>query len=653
MNTSSSYPDVTQEAGLQIPVAESTSLLNGLRQFVRNHLIGSMTVTLAGSLLLTGASTANLWSIYQGFRVTVEEQFKLEKLSGEAVHLDEVLTMSARMAASTGDVKWEARYREFEPQLDQVIKALLAGATPEVRAEAKKTDDANLKLIDLENRAFQLVRQGQSKAALSLLLGSQYNEQKQIYSAGSKRVLDQIEQLVSQKLQDYQKGLFESIVFAGATLPILLGSWIVVLLAVRDYIQDRQAAQLALSRSQETLLETNEALKQEAETRKQQEEQIRQESEQLQEDIGHLLDVVCTIEEGDFTAQAEVNERATGLVGDTLNRLVEELGRVLFQVSTAAERVALSSDRQKDIAATVATSTSEQVQSVAQVLDLTERVRQAAKSAATQLIQTNQSLVTLQSAVDSGQVAIGTLDREIDVLQQGSDRIVQQMKTLGEFVGLADQFVQDQGDIASQTQVLALNASLVAARAAEQRDPKQFALVAREFEAIAGQVSQLAQQTNLGLADLQQRSNQIHRVVSDVDTEVQRLGGLVQGFTAGVKQTRDVFKTVQSVTGEAVQSGDTVAQTSQTIVESIDATATSMDSITALSRQIAQQSQVAQQISDQMDSLSSELLQNIQIFKLPAVVVATGTPTTEAEADPFEPEPQFEPASLPTVTAAV
>jgi methyl-accepting chemotaxis protein PixJ len=604
--------DSSSEAIAATPLARA-------KQFVRSNLVATITVTLTGSLLLTGASTWKIWNIYKGFRSTVEKQFQLEKSSGEIVHLDEVLTMSARMAASTGDLKWEARYRQFEPKLTSAIEKTLAGVTADIRAEASKTDDANNKLVAFEGQAFELVRKGKSQEALKLLLGPQYSAQKKIYAAGNDKVLQRIDQLIQQQLRGYEQNLLTSITFAAVVLPILLASWLLVLSAVQDYIRDRQTAQTNLQKSQADLLALNEALQAEADTRQRQEAQTRQESEQLQEDIGALLDVVCSIEEGDFTVQAEINDRATGLVGDTLNRLTEELGRVLSQVSTAAGRVSLHSDRQKDIAATVAQSTSDQVLSVVQVLSLTETVRDAANSAAQQLAVTNESLLTLQSAVASGQITVGSLNQEIAVLQEGSDRMVQQIKTLGEFVGLADQFVQDQGDIATQTQVLALNASLVAARAAEQRDPKQFAAVAREFESIAGQVSLLAQQTNEGLASLEQRNAQIHRVVTNVDAEVQRLGTLVYSFTDGVKQTRDVFQTVQSVTGEAVASGEAVAQTSQTIVDASDSTATAMNAIKSLSRQIASQSQDARMISFQMNNLSDDLLQNIEIFKLPTL----------------------------------
>ncbi len=44
------------------------------------------------------------------------------QLRGTIIHPDEVLTMSARMAAATGNLWWEERYRGFEPRLDAAIE---------------------------------------------------------------------------------------------------------------------------------------------------------------------------------------------------------------------------------------------------------------------------------------------------------------------------------------------------------------------------------------------------------------------------------------------------------------------------------------------------------------------------------------------------
>jgi methyl-accepting chemotaxis protein PixJ len=605
-----------------------------LKGFVRNNLLATITTTIAGSLLLTGVSTWNIWSIYNSFQSTVTKQIELQKVSDDMVYQDEVLTMSARMLVSTGDLQWETRYNQFVPTFDVLLKKFLANISTELRTEAAQTDGASAKLFAFEDKAFKLVKQGKQKEAFQILMGSEYEAQKKIQSNGFNAVLAKVEKSIQAELQDYQQQLLISIVFAGATLPILLGSWILVLSAVRDYIRDR-AIHRELEKSQQQLLQLNQALEVESQTRQHQEEIVRQERDILQQDIGELLEVVSEIEAGDFTVSANVNDRATGLIGDVVNRLVEGLGLVFSQVVNSAHQVAENSQLQDQLDITVAHLTSEQTHAVSQVLTLTETVRQSADRAAHQVADTNDSLVSLQTAVTTGDIKIGSLDRGIDVLQQGSDRIVQQMKALGEFVGLSDRFVDDQTEIATQTQILALNASLVAARAAEQRDPKQFEAVAREFESIAGQVSQLAQQTNEGLIGLEQRNNQIHRVVSDVDSEVQRLGTLVDSFTQGVKQTRDVFGIVQSVTGQAVKAGEIVSQTTQTIIDSADSTARSISAIATLSAQIDAQSLIARSMSSQMSELSAELIDNIQIFKLPPQTLTTQPQLSAAVDSPL------------------
>jgi twitching motility protein PilJ len=341
------------------------------------------------------------------------------------------------------------------------------------------------------------------------------------------------------------------------------------------------------------------------------------ESELLQEEVGQILEVVSAVEGGDLTLQAEVSERVTGLVADTLNRLIEQLAHVLAQVLNTAQQVSQGSTALEDLAKTVALNADQQAQSVVQVLGLSERVEQAAQESAQQVSLANDALLSVRSTVQQGHLAIEQLAEGIEVLQQGTARMVQRMKTLGEFVGLADQFVQEQGQIASLTQVLAINASLVAARASEQRDPRQFQVVARDFEAIANQVSSLAQQTNEGLGSLQQRTHQIHTVVSAIDGDVQSLSGLVANFNAAVEQSTQVFANVQTVSEQVVTTGESVGQSSHEIVQSAQTTAEAMRGIATLAERTAELTRQARLQSEQMDHLSVDLLNTIHFFRLP------------------------------------
>jgi twitching motility protein PilJ len=360
------------------------------------------------------------------------------------------------------------------------------------------------------------------------------------------------------------------------------------------------------------------------------------ESKTLQDEVAHLLDVVSLAGEGNLTAQAKVSDRITGLVADTFNHLIERLADVLDQVLTAARQVSQGANQQTGLAETVATNAEQQAQAVGQVLNLTEQVEHAAQSSAERAKASNESLQTMFTTLMQGQEAIAALTEGIFILQEGTDRIVQRMKTLREFVGLAEQFVQSQNQIAFITQTLSLNASLVAARASQQRDPRQFVVVAREFDSIADQVNKLAQQTSEGLTAIEQQSAQINNAVSAVDGDVQSLGDLVRQFTTGVEQSNQVFAQVQRVTGEAMQAGEAVNHFNQEIVEAAQTTATVMRDIAELANKTAELTQIARERSDQMDLLSAQLLQTVQFFQLPSALGQDSNVPAESDSTQME-----------------
>ncbi|MGL5871344.1 MAG: GAF domain-containing protein [Xenococcaceae cyanobacterium] len=345
------------------------------------------------------------------------------------------------------------------------------------------------------------------------------------------------------------------------------------------------------------------------------------ENDRLQEEIIHLLDTVSEVEDGNFITRAKVSDRATGLVSDTFNRLLENLGQVLAQTLATARQVSSNAVELEQLSNKVVETAEKQAKEASHVLNLTEQVQHSAQNSTTVVNLNNQSLTNVRSTVEQGQDAVSKMSLGITILQQGTDRIIQQMKTLGEFVGLADQFVQEQSQIAYLTQVLAVNATLVAARASEQKDPRYFGTVAREFEGIAAQVSSLAQQTNDGLLTLQQRTEQIHSVVSTIDVEVQGLGGLVTGFTDNVNQSHNIFDNMQSVTGQVVETSEAVAQSSQQIVDAAKSTAKVMRDITLLAARTAKLTKKTQRKSEGMEVLSTRLLDKFNFFRLPEELV--------------------------------
>src|SRR6185369_12827507 len=84
-----------------------------------------LALLIGGTVLLLLCVGWSLATVRTTLLVQHARELRVRELTGQIRYLDEVLTMSARMAAATGDLKWEKRYHDHEPQLDQVIKDLI------------------------------------------------------------------------------------------------------------------------------------------------------------------------------------------------------------------------------------------------------------------------------------------------------------------------------------------------------------------------------------------------------------------------------------------------------------------------------------------------------------------------------------------------
>ena len=354
----------------------------------------------------------------------------------------------------------------------------------------------------------------------------------------------------------------------------------------------------------------------------------------FQDEISHLLDVVSELEMGDLTARAEVSPHATGLIADTLNRLSEQLAEVLAAVLQTAQQVTLRTDRLEKLAIAVSQNAEQQEGLVVQARLGIEDVNQLAQNAAQQAIAANRAVQRVRSAVRQGEEQIIYLTASIESLQAATVQMVQRIKNLDEFVSLAKQFVLDQKRLASLTQVLATNASMVAARALVQREPEQFVSVAKEFEAIASQVNSLATQTNQGLVVLQQRTNFVEVVVSGIDQDVRDVNSLVSDFTNSVNSSEQSFTNISTVTEELADIGASVTESSSSIADAVKFSLGSIQDIEAIAERSASQAQFTREQSGRMGMLARQLLERVQFFQLPPALQASTF--EEQESDEME-----------------
>jgi flagellar basal body-associated protein FliL len=196
------------------------------------------------TMTLCGGVVWHVWHVYEELKVHQTKFSQIQELMGIITYLDEVLTMSARLGATTGDTQWENRYRRFEPGLDAAIKEIKKLA-PDIYSAgaAAQTDVANIKLVEMENQAFALIRAGKREAAFTLLTSNQYEQQKQLYAEGmrlvSKSLYTQIEAF---QKEEHREALVAALILVSALL-LLLFIWIAVLGMVRRHVMDQKNAE--------------------------------------------------------------------------------------------------------------------------------------------------------------------------------------------------------------------------------------------------------------------------------------------------------------------------------------------------------------------------------------------------------------------------
>ncbi|MFZ2657544.1 MAG: hypothetical protein WAX69_21595, partial [Victivallales bacterium] len=163
------------------------------------------------SLIIVFASTISLfvclffyvWDTYRNFRDT-QDYFHLTELSGNIANLDDKLTMHAKMAASTGDLKWEKRYRTCEKELNDAIDEAIAIETDlSIGRSMLKVDNSNRKLSEIANKAFKLVHARQLDAASYLLNNEDYENHKKTYRTGIDQISTLINAYVKNQCEEY------------------------------------------------------------------------------------------------------------------------------------------------------------------------------------------------------------------------------------------------------------------------------------------------------------------------------------------------------------------------------------------------------------------------------------------------------------------
>ncbi len=336
--------------------------------------------------------------------------------------------------------------------------------------------------------------------------------------------------------------------------------------------------------------------------------QSRAERDAIQRSIMRLLEEVSTVAEGDLTREAAVTEDVTGAIADSFNFMIVELRRVIGQVQAVTVQVTNAASTTQTSSTELvhkAEQQSEQIQITSQALvEMTSSIEEVSQGAVLSASVAQQSLVNARQGAKAVQDTIKGMHRIREQVQETSGhirRLGESSQEIGEIVQLID-------EIADQTSILALNASIQAATAGEAG--RGFAVVATEIEHLAERASQATAKINSLVKSIQAGTNEAITAMEENNREV------VEGSKLALQAGQSLTE-IENVSERLAELIHTISQASRKQTNSSETLSKAMTDISHIITETTTGIQQSAVTVNGLTSLADDLRSSVASFKLP------------------------------------
>ena len=336
--------------------------------------------------------------------------------------------------------------------------------------------------------------------------------------------------------------------------------------------------------------------------------EAQQYNEYLSRKVEVMLAEMDRFAEGDLTVNLEVErDDEIGKLFDGFNRAVRQVHLMIEQMLEAVTTTSSSADQINVASESLATGAQEQsyqaTEVAAAVEEMSSTIMENAKLATSTSDLTNQCG---EAAEKGGTVVSKTIEKMqqiADVVQLSAgiiERLGESSQQIGEIISVIN-------EIADQTNLLALNAAIEAARAGEQG--KGFAVVADEVRKLAERTTDSTQQIAEMIKSIQAETEQAVVAMQDGRDRVDEglgladnAGGALEEIVTNIHNVVDLVTQIATATEEQAQTSTSI---SQNVVKISGLSSESAQGITEISGS-----------AQQLNSLTAELNDLMRQFKL-------------------------------------
>jgi len=295
------------------------------------------------------------------------------------------------------------------------------------------------------------------------------------------------------------------------------------------------------------------------------------------------------------------------IIGNNFDKFIEKLQNILLRLATASNEAVSVGNHISEIGSSLDTIASKQTDVVNSTRDITLKMSEDLDLSESLAISTSKDV---QSSFNTLEEMIASLTKTVDSINHVSEEEMDIASNVANLSQQSDQIkavLQIIKDIAEQTNLLALNAAIEAARAGEH---------GRGFAVVADEVRKLAERTQKSITEIDLTISALVQTISDVTVRINSNSGSMQKMSEDSLNLIELANEAKTKTITTIKQSEQASEESVFIAQNVKSLLLKMDN----SKEISEENKnIATQISEnsnKLNDVSRSLESELKLFTI-------------------------------------